>query len=109
MGKVIDLTAKDTPIWWSIRAGCPFDDGERIQCDYVGDDKDFRGAQWAIVVRASSIDRVQELVEAAKLLLARSMAANVKHGECAFPKVGRKAAERQRGGRKEVQQCKNGS
>lgn len=81
MGKVIDLTTGDTKIWWRVVAGCLSDGNEKIQCDYVGDDEDFRGAQWSVCIRASTVDRIYELIEEAKLRLNRCIAANAVHSE----------------------------
>ena len=73
MSKVIDLTDRTGgSIWWLIRISNHRSD--RIRHSYVGDDVKFEGAQWGVVIDASTIDRIPSLIEEAKRQLSREIA-----------------------------------
>ena len=71
-GKVIDLTGGTSLIKWFILVD--YNHSDELLCRYVGDDARYDGAQWAISIGTSIIDRLQPLIEKAKRQLAREMA-----------------------------------
>ena len=71
MGKAIDLTARAVPVRWVIQV---YDTEDYLTCRYVDESDGFSEAQWRVFITASTIDRVQALIEAAKGQLARSKA-----------------------------------
>ena len=97
MGKIINLTGRTAPVRWTIEVG---DCEDYVRCHYI--DESVRGAHWKVFIMAPTVDRVQELIEEAKLQLNRCIAANVVHSECvpighrtkaAKSAAGRRAAE----------------
>ena len=72
IGKVIDLTGGTSPVKWFVIVG--YGRSDHILCCYVGDDELYEGAQWAVSLETSTIDRVPELIVQAKHQLAREMA-----------------------------------
>ena len=69
MGKIIDMTAREAPVRWVIEVG---DCEDYFHCRYIGES--ISGAHWRVFIQASTIDRVQGLLEKAKEQLNRSKA-----------------------------------